>query len=91
MTFGIPQKENPTQYHYVVVYDTVTGEFELDYQTQDAVFANGPVYHEDKDEWRRLHADEWEEDKTDYNIAGDALYRVLHNDLNRRLLWVLDI
>ena len=85
MTFGIPQKENPTHYHYVVKYDTVTGEFEMDYETQSAVFGNGPVYHEDKDEWRPLHDSEWEEDKTDYNIAGDALYRALHNDLNRRL------
>jgi hypothetical protein len=46
---------------------------------------NGPVFHEDTNEWRKLHADEWEEDKTDYNIAGDALHRVLHNDLNKRL------
>jgi hypothetical protein len=85
MTFGIPHKDTPTQYHYVVVYDTVTGEFDLDYETQGTVFVNGPVFHEDTNEWRRLHADEWEEDKTDYNIAGDALHRVLHNDLNKRL------
>ena len=85
MTFGIPQKDTPTQYHYVVVYDTVTGEFDLDYETQGTVFVNGPVFHEDTNEWRKLHADEWEEDKTDYNIAGDALHRALHNDLNKRL------
>lgn len=85
MTFGIPQKDTPTQYHFVVVYDTVTGEFDLDYETQGTVFANGPVFHEDTNEWRRLRDDEWEEDKTEYNIAGDALYRTLHNDLNKRL------
>lgn len=83
MTFGIPQKENPTQYHFVVVYDTFTGEFQLDYETQQTVFANGPVYHEDKNEWRPLYDHEWERDETTYNIAGDALYRVLHNTLNK--------
>ena len=85
MSFGIPQKDSPTQYHFVVVYNTVTGEFDLDYETQDTVFTNGPVFHEDTNEWRKLRTDEWEEDKTDYNIAGDSLYRVLHNDLNKRL------
>ena len=85
MAFGIPQKENPTQYHYVVVYDTETGEFELDYETQGAVFGNGPVFEKDKQEGRRLRDDEWEEDKTEYNIAGDELYRTLHNHLNTRL------
>lgn len=84
MTFGIPQKDNPTQYHFVVSYDTETGEFELDYETQGVVFSNGPVFEKDKQEWRRLYDDEWELDETDYNIAGDALYRTLHNDLNKR-------
>lgn len=83
MTFGIPQKDNPTEYHFVVVYNTATGEFDMDYDTQSTVFTNGPVYDADKDEWRRLYDHEWEDDKTDYNIAGDALYRVLHNTLNK--------
>ncbi len=85
MPFGIPQKDSPTQYHFVVVYNTVTGEFDLDYETQDTVFVNGPVFHEDTNEWRKLRTDEWEEDKTEYNIAGDSLYSALHNDLNKRL------
>jgi hypothetical protein len=85
MTFGIPQPDNPAQYHYVVVYNTVTGEFELDYETQSTVFVNGPVYHEDRDEWRKLYDQEWQKDESEYNIAGDALYKLLNYGLNKRL------
>jgi len=85
MPFGIPNNDpEPKVYHFVVTYDTGTGEFDLDYEAQHH-FQNGPVYESKKGEWRRLYAHEWEEDKTDYNIAGDALFRELQWNLNKRM------
>lgn len=84
MSFNIPDNTNPTQYHWVVSYDCKTGEFSLDYDTTSAVFPNGSVFEPETNEWRPLHEHEWEEDKTLYNIAGDALYREIENNLNER-------
>lgn len=84
MSFNIPDKDNRTQYHFVVMYDCETGEFQMDYDTASAVFPDGSVFDKDTEEWRPLHDHEWEDDKTVYNIAGDALYREIENNLNRR-------
>lgn len=84
MSFNIPSKNEPIQYHWVVSYDCETAEFTLDYETTSAVFGNGPVFDKSTDEWRPLHASEWEKDGTLYNVAGDALFNRLENDLNKR-------
>ena len=85
MPFNIPDPENKLQYHFVVMYDCETGEFQLDYETQSAVFGEGPVFDKGTQEWRLLHDHEWEKDETIYNNAGDSLYRVLEHGLNRRI------
>ena len=85
MSYNIPDPDNKLQYHFVVMYDCETGEFELDYETQNAVFRDGPVFDKDTQEWRRLLDYEWENDGTIYNNAGDGLYRALENDLNKRI------
>lgn len=85
MPFNIPDPNNRLQYHFVVMYDCETGEFQMDYETQSAVFSDGPVFDKSKDEWRLLEDEEWEKDGTIYNNAGDSLYRTLMNDLNKRL------
>jgi hypothetical protein len=85
MPFSIPDPKNRLQYHFVVMYDCETGEFQLDYETQGAVFSDGPVFDKDTQEWRLLEDDEWEEDGTPYNTAGDALFDTLESDLNKRI------
>jgi hypothetical protein len=64
------------QYHFVVFYDSETEEFTLDYDTQDERFNGEPVWNEETGEWESL-GEVWEDDNSDYNRAGDALYRAL--------------
>lgn len=85
MPFGIPNKETPLEYHYVVKYDTETGDITLDYDTQGSAFTDGPVYDPVKKEWRQLYDHEWEEDNTAYNDAGDNLAHLIMWKLNKRL------
>lgn len=84
MSFNIPGKNDPIQYHWVVCYDAETAEFTLDYDTMSAVFPDGTVFDKRTDEWRLLEDDEWQEDGTIYNNAGDALFNTLMSDLNKR-------
>ena len=85
MPFSIPKPETRLQYHFVVMYDIETGEFQMDYDTQDAVFSDGPVFDKETQEWRLLEDEEWENDGTSYNTAGDALFDVLENTLNKKI------
>ena len=85
MPFNIPDPENRLQYHFVVMYDCETGEFQMDYETQSAVFPDGSVFDKNSDEWRPLEDHEWENDGTIYNNAGDSLYRTLAYGLNGRM------
>lgn len=84
MSFNIPNEGHSDQYHWVVSYDCESGSFSLDYDTTSAVFGNGSVFNKHTDEWRPLRDDEWENDGTLYNNAGDALYTALERDLNTR-------
>jgi hypothetical protein len=61
------------QYHFVVVYDEETGEFSLDYDTQDVKFDNRPVYDTDADEWENC-AGHTDDDNSTYNRAADAIF-----------------
>jgi hypothetical protein len=64
------------QYHFVVVYDGETGEFDVDYETQDVRFHDGPIYDTDQDSWTRI-GDELFDDNSPYNRSADALYRAM--------------
>lgn len=64
------------QHHFVVVFDEETGEFTLDFDTQDVKFDNRPIYDVDADEWEQVtnHIDD---DNSIYNRSADALYSAL--------------
>lgn len=67
------------QYHFVVMYNAETGEFEMDYDTQDAKFQNAPIYNPDTDEWEELEEEHFMDDNTTYNRSGDALALALRD------------
>ena len=75
-------EQDRVHYHFVIQYDTDTGEFMLDYDTQDSQFPNGSVWDKDYEKWRPLRDSEWERDETVYNRAGDDLYRLV-GELNK--------
>jgi hypothetical protein len=84
MSFNIPDKDNSLQYHFVVTYDCETAEFFVDYETTSTMFHDAPVFDKSSDEWRPLRDDEWQRDGTIYNVAGDALFNILIDNLNKR-------
>ena len=65
------------QYHYVVVYDDTTDEYQIDYDTQEAKFDGAPLFDTTTDEWVRLKENHWADDSTTYNRAADLLYNTL--------------
>ena len=66
------------QYHFVVVYDTETDEFEADYDTQEAKFDDRPIYDTESGEWED-YGEELDDDNSTYNRAADALYFALRS------------
>ena len=54
------------QIHFVVMYDTETGEFEMDYESQDNYFRQGYIWDTDKQEWSRVSDEELHDDGSDY-------------------------
>jgi hypothetical protein len=71
------------QYHYVVCYDAETNEFTLDYDTMSAKFDDEVIYNTETEEWEDLQESDWENDNSDYNLAGDLLYKIV-SDLGVR-------
>lgn len=67
------------QYHYVVVYDDTTDEYQIDYDTQEAKFDDAPLFDTNTDEWIRLEENHWADDSTTYNRAADLLYNTLQH------------
>ena len=62
------------QYHFVVMYNAETGEFEMDYDSLSTRFHDGEsIYNAETEEWERVTDDIWENDNSTYNRAGDAL------------------
>jgi len=62
------------QYHFVVMYDAETGEFEMDYDSLSTRFHDGEsIFNNATQEWERVTDDIWENDGSTYNRAGDAL------------------
>lgn len=66
------------QHHFVVCFDEETGEFSLDFDTQDVKFDNRPIYDVDADEWEQVtnHIDD---DNSIYNRAADALFSAVQD------------
>lgn len=67
------------QYHYVVCYDSETDEFILDYDTMAGKFDDEVIYNTETQEWENLQESDWENDNSDYNLAGDLLYKIISN------------
>lgn len=70
-------------YHFVVVYDEANDIFDLDYDTQEARFNDGPIYNSETDKWERLTDADLAFENSSYLRAADALYRVV-TDLELR-------
>lgn len=65
------------QIHFVVMYDTDDGEFQIDYETQDVRFHDGYIYDTVADEWSRVSEDELADDDSEYCKAADRLCEIL--------------
>lgn len=61
------------QYHFVVMYDAKTGQFEMDYDSLSTKFPEGSVWNQETEEWERVVDSVWEDDNSMYNRSGDAL------------------
>ena len=72
-----------TEYHFVVFYNSATNKFEIDYDTRQAMFWNGPVYEADTDTWRLLEDEEYKDGGV-YDKASETLFRLLETANNER-------
>jgi hypothetical protein len=70
------------QYHFVVMYDTETKQFEIDYETMSSQFDDGIVYDTSTGEWEILADNEYDED-SGYTVSGNRLFEALET-LNER-------
>jgi hypothetical protein len=64
------------EFHYVVVFDSETEQFRMDYETQSSKFHDAPVFDSEQGEgeWVALDAaTTWEDDQSLYSRAADAL------------------
>ena len=51
------------QYHFLVVYDTETGQWSRDDETLEVMLAGGPIYDPETDEWRDVES----QDEADFD------------------------
>ena len=65
------------QIHFVVMYDTETGELEMDYETQDVRFHDGYIFDTKTEEWSRVSDEELHDDNSDYCKSADTLAEAL--------------
>lgn len=66
------------QHHFVVFYDERTGNFVLDFDTQESWSHGKPIFDDSKDEWQGL-GEEIEDDNSIYNRSAVALFFALRN------------
>ena len=72
-------EQEKREYHFVVRYDADTDEFDMDYDTLMAKFHDSPIYDSETGEWIRLRDTDWENEGTNYNNAGDAIWDAVKN------------
>lgn len=65
------------QYHFVVMYDDETNEFQMDYDTQEAKFNGAPLFDTTTNQWVTLTEEHFGKDETTYNRAADLLYSLV--------------
>ena len=59
-----------TQHHFLVVFDTETGEWSRDDETLEVMLAGGPIYEPETDEWRDVES----QDESDFDVSlGEQL------------------
>ena len=63
------------QHHYVVVFDTDTNEFSIDYDSASARFVDGTVYDTQADTWTAAYSPE-SLNQLDTSIS-DRLYELI--------------
>lgn len=73
------------QIHFVVLYDSESNEFEMDYETQDARFDDGYIYNTHTNEWSKVSEDELGDDNSEYCRAADTLYDAIRDLKLRRV------
>jgi hypothetical protein len=64
------------QHHFVVCFDEETNSFDVDYQTQDAVFNGQPIFDPASENWEPLGS-YLDDDDSIYNRAADALFEAV--------------
>jgi hypothetical protein len=64
------------QYHYVVVYDSLSEKWEVDSETAWTVFNNGYFFNTDTQDWD-VPNDYLEAYQEDYSDKSDELFKIL--------------
>jgi hypothetical protein len=64
------------QYHFVVMYDAATNQFEIDYEIMSSQFHDGIVYDTATGEWEILADNEYD-DNSGYTVSGNRLFEAL--------------
>lgn len=67
------------EYHFVVVYDSKTDTFAMDYEQQEDRYYNGPIYDPEAGEWIELTETIWGDESSDYNKSADAIYTAIRD------------
>jgi hypothetical protein len=60
------------QHHFVVMFDEATGQFDMDYQTQDAVFNGKPIFDTENEDWQPV-GDDLDDNESFYCVAADLI------------------
>ena len=63
-------------HHFIVSYDTDTGEWDIDIDAETSRFNNETVYDNDTDQWETAYLGDGEYNDNDDDIAG-KLYMAL--------------
>jgi hypothetical protein len=72
------EQEN-REYHFVVRYDADADTFDMDYDTLMSKFHDSPIYNPETNDWEKLKELHWENEGSNYNNAGDAIWDAVKN------------
>jgi hypothetical protein len=67
------------QYHFVVKFDAETETFEMDYDTQEAVFEDGVIYNPETRAWEHASDNDIDWEGSYYNRAADGIAFAITN------------